>query len=447
MSVINVSRRRKRMSDAARKCARSIYENLEHRILFDSTITVVANSCGSFGGADVSSVVIYDDANDNGVLDYGENSTSLTPTQDDNTVASGTLDISDDGHTVHLAAQVPSNEFVWGGNPAYNFTADGTEDGQSYWIGIGPYSSVSGKVFEDFNGNGTEDVDDSPLSGWTVYVDADGSGTLTSGDPTTTTDSSGNYTFCGAYLTDTVRVSPPNSSWSVGSPGASCGNGYEVTSDYMTGLNFGVQGPMTITGTVYDDTNDNGVHDTGESGVTGSSSWVVFDDVNGNGVLDSGEPSTTVDSSGNYTLDVTGAVSCHQLNLETPTGWRFTSPSADFYAIPDSAHCGTNFPGYDFNVTQKGVISGSVFEDMNAQASPLLSNPGVSGVTMTLIDATTLSTVATTTTDSSDNYSFRDLSTGGHPYEVEAGLSSPPTGFAAEATTSSSISLASGDYQ
>lgn len=272
MSAISVSRRRKQLNDAARSCARSIYENLEHRILFDSTITVSANSTGSYGGADVSSVVIYDDTNNNGALDFGENSTGLT-TGGDNTSATGTLTIADDSHTVHLRAQIPSNEFEWGGDHSIDFTADGTEDGSSYEFAIGPISSVSGKVFEDFNGNGVQDTDDFSLSGWTVYVDSNGNGSFDSGEPTTTTDSSGNYTLVGAYLDKSVRVLPPNSSWSIDYPGASCdGGGYLVSSASETGDNFGVQGPISITGTVWNDSNDNGTQNTGENAVAGDSS-------------------------------------------------------------------------------------------------------------------------------------------------------------------------------
>jgi len=316
MSANSLMKQRPKRGDKPMSLAvGSTLEKLETRRLF-STVYVGATSCGSWGGADVSDVVIYDDANDNGVLDYGENSTSLTPSPGDDTIANGSLDIYDDGHTVHLRAQVPSNEYEWGGNNSIDFTADGTEDGNTYSaFPIGPVTSVSGKVFEDFNGNGAQDTDDSSLSGWTVYIDTNGNGSYDSGEPTTTTESNGNYTLVGDYMGQSVRVVPINSSWSLDYPGASCdGGGHLISSATETGDNFGVQGPITITGTVWTDSNDNGVRDSGESATSGNSSWTVFDDVNKNGQLDSGEPTTTVLSNGTYSLDTEGAATLQGTN-------------------------------------------------------------------------------------------------------------------------------------
>src|SRR5689334_8418623 len=69
--IHNVSRRHinraqhSRSRDILRKCC----EGLERRILLSTTVSVMANSSGSLGGADVTGVTLYDDLNNNGVLD------------------------------------------------------------------------------------------------------------------------------------------------------------------------------------------------------------------------------------------------------------------------------------------------------------------------------------------------------------------------------------------
>ena len=80
----------------------------------------------------------------------------------------------------------------------------------------------------------------------------------------------------------------------------------------------------TINGTVINDANNNGVQDTGESGLSG---WTVFLDQNANGVLDSGETSTTTDANGNYTF-TNLASDTYIVTQQVPTGFTQTFPTA-----------------------------------------------------------------------------------------------------------------------
>ena len=80
----------------------------------------------------------------------------------------------------------------------------------------------------------------------------------------------------------------------------------------------------TINGQVIDDANNNGVQDTGESGLSG---WTVFLDQNANGVLDSGETSTTTDANGNYTF-TNLASDTYIVTQQVPTGFTQTFPTA-----------------------------------------------------------------------------------------------------------------------
>jgi len=71
------------------------------------------------------------------------------------------------------------------------------------------------------------------------------------------------------------------------------GNGPLKGTDLSNGLG-------SISGTIFNDTNANGVQDSGESGI---SQRTVYVDSNGNGQFDSGELNTTTDSSGAYQFD------------------------------------------------------------------------------------------------------------------------------------------------
>lgn len=55
--------------------------------------------------------------------------------------------------------------------------------------------SVSGIVFNDANGNGTQDPSEQPLANWTVYIDANGNHQLDAGEKSSVTSSSGEFSI------------------------------------------------------------------------------------------------------------------------------------------------------------------------------------------------------------------------------------------------------------
>src|ERR1019366_1487213 len=61
----------------------------------------------------------------------------------------------------------------------------------------GATGSISGTIFNDANGNGKQDSGETGISGWIVYNDANNNGKLDIGELSTTTDTSGAYTFPG----------------------------------------------------------------------------------------------------------------------------------------------------------------------------------------------------------------------------------------------------------
>jgi hypothetical protein len=91
--------------------------------------------------------------------------------------------------------------------PALSF--DNADNGGTYaQLPLGPNNelvrissvtidSVDGTVFSDTNSNGQLDAGEQGIAGRTVFVDQAGTGVFQRGDPTATTDSSGDYSFSG----------------------------------------------------------------------------------------------------------------------------------------------------------------------------------------------------------------------------------------------------------
>jgi hypothetical protein len=88
----------------------------------------------------------------------------------------------------------------------------------SICLGAHASQSISGRVFDDANGNGVYDTGETLLSGWTVFLDLNENGVLDAGEPSTVTDSNGNYSFTGLAVGQyRVAVVPP-AGWAIVNP-------------------------------------------------------------------------------------------------------------------------------------------------------------------------------------------------------------------------------------
>jgi predicted outer membrane repeat protein len=72
-------------------------------------------------------------------------------------------------------------------------------------------SSITGNIYRDLDVDGIHDASEVGFEGWTVYIDADLDGVVSSSDPKTTTDSSGKYSFTDLepYKTYTINQLKP----------------------------------------------------------------------------------------------------------------------------------------------------------------------------------------------------------------------------------------------
>jgi hypothetical protein len=265
-------------------------------------------------------LILFIDANRNGVRDAGERLRHITALWDDLN-ANNRLDAGEPRYDV--SQPVPADAYkltlpLGTHHIAYNIAFFGIEYSGVFglrdvtltasepvvslvtpiWLDESTIT-VSSRVYFDVNRNGQDD-DEPGVAGQSVYADYNNNGTLDTGEPVGTTDSRGYYGLYVTQPTFPVRLITTIDYAQV-SPG---GNG-SAPYDYVTApgqlSNFGVIYASTsfVTGTIYADANRNGRRDPGEAGLADRT---VFADYNYNGVLDAIEPRAISDASGNYTL-------------------------------------------------------------------------------------------------------------------------------------------------
>ena len=254
--------------------------------------------------------------------------------------------------------------------------------------------TISGEVYNDLNGNGTLDPGDPGLKGWTVDL-------LLGGKivETTTTDSSGDYSFSdlgpGTYKVKEVVPS----GWLQTAPTAPGTYKVAATSGTdATGLIFGNYQYVTYSGTVYNDLNGNGILDPGDPGLKG---WTVELLLNGSVIA-----KTTSNNNGKYSFgDLLAGV--YTIEEITPSGWYVTQPANPFsYTL--TATSGSSQKGLNFGNFQLVSFSGDIYNDLNGNGLRNPGEPGLQGWTVDLEDSHG-NIVATTTTDANGNYSFVNL--------------------------------------
>lgn len=316
-------------------------------------------------------------------------------------------------------------------------------------------SSLGDRVWNDANQNGIQDPNETGVGG--VNVDLyDASGTTIIGS--TTTDALGNYQFSdlapGCYV---VGFALP-----AGYTRTTAGAGTDSSKNSDANVGTGMTGQICLSAGQNNPTIDAGIYNASNTNSIGDRVWY---DANQNGLQDGPEygypgvvvtlydcttntivATTTTNSNGNYLFDGL-ANGDYYVGFGFIPGYQFTSANSDAAGVlgannsdanPSSGltACVTLSGNTNITTVDAGIYEGNgrtatsslgdlVWVDANNNGLQDAGEPGVSGVTATLVDANTNTTLASTITDGLGNYIFTNL-TGGL-YRVE--FSNIPAGY------------------
>jgi hypothetical protein len=232
--------------------------------------------------------------------------------------------------------------------------------------GIANWSTITGAVYNDVNGNGTRASGENGIAGVAVELRTPADVVLA----TTTTASDGTYSFAQVITgTYKVRIVVPT-----GQTQTSANPANIVAPDQGTtiaNITFGTFDLVDLSGTVFHDADGDGVFDSGESGVSGRT---VYIDTNGNGVLEGGEVSTTTASNGSYTFTAVGP-GTYKIRQALPAGTaQSTLNPADI--IPTS---GTDVTNVNLGSFNRVSISGTVMRDVDNDGVADAEDPRIGG--------------------------------------------------------------------
>ncbi|WP_422923251.1 SdrD B-like domain-containing protein [Singulisphaera sp. PoT] len=245
----------------------------------------------------------------------------------------------------------------------------------------------------------TGDGRNRPLSGFTVYIDADGSGDYTEGDPLDITDADGNYAF-GQYDVDfqagqayTVGVVLPQGGI-IPADGGSAERTFTYNGTSAT-VDFQAWQETTIAGTVTD----------AGGGVGGV---IVYLDLNDNGQYDVTEPRTGTLVDGTYQfVGLAPSPTPYVVRYILPQGATY-GYGFDHAAVVVTSDPYARYDGNDFVIQRLPVIQGSITgseTDGSGKSKPR------SGWTVQLLDSSG-AVVATTVSDNNGDYAFPPQSPG-----------------------------------
>lgn len=258
---------------------------------------------------------------------------------------------------------------------------------------------ISGRKYEDLNGNGVRDDGEPYLEGWTINLDRECDGFI---NQTTQTDANGFYSFpnnpIGTYCISEVL----QAGWSVTEPtapgqcdpaaAAPCKK-IEVTPEVpnVTNVNFGNLRLGRITGQKINDLNGNGARNEGEPPLNG---WTVCLDTVDKGCVCDGSETNCVDTalvnSVNGVFEFNNlAPGTYYLCEQVESGWTKTFCPG---AIPISGS-DAEVTGQDIGNFELGRLRGLKYHDRNANGSRqdgseevlagweiCLAGPGTTGV-------------------------------------------------------------------
>lgn len=293
----------------------------------------------------------------------------------------------------------------------------------------GPAGTIGDAIWLDANGNGVLDGGEYGIAGVTVAL-LDAGGNVIA---TTTTDANGNYSFAGlpdgsytVWVNDTNHVlgevAPTFDADGTGTPNRSTttitGGSVDDDQDFGYAPAGQMPGEGLIGDTIYLDSDGSGAPEPGEGleGVT-----IVLLDNLGNVIA-----TTTTDENGHYAFGnlPDGAYTVQVDTTTLPGGGvgmtNSVDPDGGVAGEADVVISGGNVDlAQDFGYTANdpATLSGTIWEDADADGFLDETGAGLAGVTVALFDSDG-NIVATTTTDANGDYSFEGVPPGTYTVKV-----------------------------
>jgi uncharacterized protein (DUF2141 family) len=187
------------------------------------------------------------------------------------------------------------------------------------------YLTVSGTIFNDKNGDGVKQSNESGVGKWQLYLDLANTGVYQRGDPLATTDASGNYklTFAPTSKKSLVLRELRQTNWRQTKPSPPGFYTMSATAGSVSHLDFGNSTTALVSGAVFNDANGNGKKDSGEKGMANVR---VYVDLNKDGKFESNERSVLTDASGNWSIAGL-APGSYVIRVVQPHGFKATAPA------------------------------------------------------------------------------------------------------------------------
>jgi hypothetical protein len=239
---------------------------------------------------------------------------------------------------------------------------------------------VQGFKFDDLDGDGTRDAGEPALAGFVIYHDENNDNVRNSGESTATTDGNGFFLLSvpagtgpgGANPTIEVIREVPKDGWRLTAPaGGEHQLGLTSTSTRQD-INFLNTQRALVTGVVYHDMNINGEFDAGDLALRG---WFVFADVDRDGVRHANDPADITDDNGVYSLNVAPSPGL-LIRVVAQPDWAFTEPATGTDIVVAGAGA---FVQRHFGVTQRAIVSGLKFNDLDGDGTRDATEPGLAG--------------------------------------------------------------------
>ncbi|MBM4050803.1 MAG: hypothetical protein FJ279_37380, partial [Planctomycetes bacterium] len=359
------------------------------------------------GEAGLAGWTVYLDQNNNGSMDPGEVSAV--------TDANGAYAFADLQAGSYVVREAEQAQWLRTAPPSGSYTITLTSGQTVANVDFGnvPLATIEGRKWNDADFDGVWDTGESPLEGWTIYLDMNGDSALNTPEPWAVTDHDGRYALTSLLPGDYRVGEVLQSGWTQTAPATAFHDVTLTAGQVVRDLNFGNAAgavpPGGIEGWKWNDLNLNGAWDASEPAVSG---WKVFLDANRNGGLDSGESFTLTDDTGLFAF-TNVAPGSHRVAEVMRDGWSQTAPAEGFFDVFVTP--GRVVRDLKFGNVPLGGLQGWKWEDLDDDGVWDTGERGLADWTIFLDqnrnglkDADEPSAV----TDTAGQYAFRDLAPG-----------------------------------